>query len=285
MRIFSRLLLISLSMGFISHVQAQQPDTFSVYFDLNIPTLNSKAKEKINELIYRERIPRTGTIKIVGYADYLGTEDDNQTLSENRAKSVQDYLTQFYVRKENIRVCIGRGEVARKGMKDVTGMPVDRRVDIVINAPPDADTVTTLRITGKRSPSIDIDKYTPGQALVLEKMFFYPERHTLRPESEPQLERLYITMRDNPKLKIRIEGHVCCVMGHPDAIDIDTKDGCVCLSVNRAKAIYEYLVKKGIAKERMKYAGYGRSKPLVAVEKSYIDEDKNRRVEIRILEK
>jgi outer membrane protein OmpA-like peptidoglycan-associated protein len=46
-----------------------------------------------------------------------------------------------------------------------------------------------------------------------------------------------------------------------------------------------YLVKRGIDSKRLQYEGYGRSRPVVRQEKSMADENKNRRVEIRIIEK
>jgi outer membrane protein OmpA-like peptidoglycan-associated protein len=89
-------------------------------------------------------------------------------------------------------------------------------------------------------------------------------------------------MRQNPNLKISIEGHVCCIKDTPDALDIDTFEPQ--LSVNRAKAIYQYLTSRGIDTSRLSYIGYGRRRPMVDPELSEEDAEKNRRVEIRILE-
>ena len=129
----------------------------------------------------------------------------------------------------------------------------------------------------------DINKYKTGETIVLDNIYFYPESHRVREQSADELQVLYSMLHSNPTLKIRIEGHVCCVTDVEDAFDIDSQDNQ--LSVNRAKYIYDFLIKKGIDRERLKYIGFGRSKPVVPVELNEADANKNRRVEIRILEK
>ena len=105
----------------------------------------------------------------------------------------------------------------------------------------------------------------------------------MKPESAETLEKLYQVMKDNPSLKISIEGHVCCIQeDEPDALDNDTHE--LLLSVNRAKAIYGYLVSKGIDATRLKYIGYGKRRPIIAEEMSEEDAERNRRVEVRVME-
>jgi len=50
---------------------------------------------------------------IIGYADYLGKEGHKSETIEERAKNVQDYLIGYNFRKENIKICIGKGEIER----------------------------------------------------------------------------------------------------------------------------------------------------------------------------
>ena len=83
-------------------------------------------------------------------------------------------------------------------------------------------------------------------------------------------------MQENPKLKIKIEGHVCCL---PDNYTYYS------LSENRARAVLDYLLDNGIDLSRMQYEGFGSSRKAVKPERTPEDQQKNRRVEIRILEK
>lgn len=82
-------------------------------------------------------------------------------------------------------------------------------------------------------------------------------------------------LKNDPKLKVRIEGH-CDIRGS-DAYNNK-------LSLRRARSVYNYFKKYDIDKNRMSIKGYGRSMPLVpntSEENMY----KNRRVEIKIVER
>ncbi len=344
------LLAIALTFSVLQTFAGEAGDTIHIYFERNIEKLNAPGQATIDSLSSSGYISPGAYLYIVGYADYLGNEEHNKELSEARARNVADYLAGLGVKKENIKLCLGKGQVERFIQKNANGYPTDRRVDIVvINAyvPPPTDTIvkTTIRPgktakkTGRilvdeqdggtakhhpkkadqgepsrileddpsnvnivvkpgapkhipedfrRSPGdkktiADIAKYKKGETIVLENIYFYPESHMVREQSTDELLKLYALLEKNPKLKIRIEGHVCCVTDVEDAFDIDSQDNH--LSLNRAKYIYDYLVKKGVNAGRLEYAGYGRSKPVVAVELNEADANKNRRVEIRIMDK
>jgi len=55
------------------------------------------------------------------------------------------------------------------------------------------------------------------------------------------------------------------------------------LSLNRAKAVYEYLISKNIDKSRLTYQGYGVEKP-VATNDTPQGRTLNRRTEFKIIE-
>lgn len=270
-------------------------DTITVYFDLNKQELNNANKSKLDSAIYNEDIYRGQHIMIIGYADYLGSEKYNENLSAERAKNVQQYLQQYGITRENITLCIGKGEIEREGINNSDGYAADRKVDIVVkhhlhaSKPPSRQPapqkvqpgrpVELVKHTGNLE---DIANYKPGETFVLRNIYFPAESHDIS-SSIQTLNKLYNILIVHPSLKISIEGHVCCINGYPDAYDIDSKDNN--LSLNRAKAIYDYLVDKGIDPNRLKYYGFGKSRPVVAIERTEDDAEKNRRVEIRILEK
>lgn len=283
---YKALLSILLSVA-VLHAGAQRAtDTFKLYFDLGVPALNKQAEKKIDLLIYNDKIISGSNIMVIGYADYLGTEGYNKALSMKRAKNVKDYLVKYGVNAENITLCMGNGEVDRQGLTDRGGYPTDRRVDIVVNnrtrsTPPDHGKKKTDTTHKKTVTSVDdIKRLKPGATFLLKNVYFPPDRHIIKPESKETLEKLYMVLRDYPKLKISIEGHVCCVKDAADAWDIDTYEQL--LSVNRAKAIYNYLVSRGIDSSRLRFAGFGRRHPVVADEQNEQDAELNRRVEIRV---
>lgn len=87
----------------------------------------------------------------------------------------------------------------------------------------------------------------------LDNVFFDLDKATLREESYVELNKLKKYLKDYPNLKIEIHGHTDN-QGEEEYNQI--------LSENRAKAVYNYLIQEGIAKERLSYKGFGESKPI-----------------------
>lgn len=260
-------------------------DTFKLYFDLNVTRLNAEAEKRIDLLIYNDKIINGSSIMIIGYADYLGSEKYNKGLSMKRAQNILDYLVKYGIDAKYIKLVEGKGEID-KGIAKKGGIPYDRRVDIVVNNVPrklPQKPKTPPPQNVNVSSADDIKKLKPGSIFRLKNVYFPANRHIIRPESIPTLELLVKALKDNPKLKISIEGHVCCIdPGKADALDDDTQE--IKLSVNRAKAIYYYLLSKGIEEYRLQYEGFGKRRPLVPVERTAQDAEQNRRVEIRVME-
>ena len=122
-----------------------------------------------------------------------------------------------------------------------------------------------------------------GSNIILKNMNFIGGRHYLLEQSLPALTELLNALTDHPSLEIEIDGHICCTFGNEDGIDLDTNTPD--LSVNRAKAIYEYLISKGISPARLSYKGFGHRQPLVYPEDTEDKRTMNRRVEIKIIKK
>jgi outer membrane protein OmpA-like peptidoglycan-associated protein len=120
---------------------------------------------------------------------------------------------------------------------------------------------------------VQLKNIAVGNKIVLKNIFFDFDKATLRPESTNELERLTKLLNDVPTLKIEISGHT------------DNKGSASynqTLSENRAKSVVDYLISKGIAKERLEFKGYGLSQPIAGNE---TDEGRqlNRRTEFKIL--
>lgn len=88
------------------------------------------------------------------------------------------------------------------------------------------------------------------------------------------LDEIYGILKTNPNVgPVVIEGHTDNRGSR--AINVD-------LSTRRARAVLEYLVKKGIARERLRSFGYGFAQP-IADNDTALGRTKNRRVEFRLL--
>ena len=88
---------------------------------------------------------------------------------------------------------------------------------------------------------------------VLRNVFFDTDKSELKPESTMELNRFVRLMQQNPQMKVEISGHTD---------NVGSKEHNTILSKNRAKAVFDYLVNKGIDSNRMTYLGYGSDKPI-----------------------
>ena len=84
-------------------------------------------------------------------------------------------------------------------------------------------------------------------------MFFETGASDLKPESAAELDRLAELLNKNPLLKIQINGHT-------DNTGNDESN--MLLSEKRAKAVYDYLVTRQINLQRLRFRGYGETKPI-----------------------
>jgi outer membrane protein OmpA-like peptidoglycan-associated protein len=117
-----------------------------------------------------------------------------------------------------------------------------------------------------------------GAKYNLGNIIFYGDLADLMPASYPSAESLYELLSKNKKLVIQIEGHVNkgTVKDEKDELFNQT------LSEQRALTIYNYLVKKGISKDRLSTVGLSASQMLYPVPKTLAEQEANRRVEIKI---
>ncbi|MEO6831368.1 MAG: OmpA family protein, partial [Chitinophagaceae bacterium] len=82
--------------------------------------------------------------------------------------------------------------------------------------------------------------------------------------------------------RVNIEGHVCCIP--PELVDANDEDShTMTLSLNRARAIRDYLVKRGLDTKRFECQGFGHRKPVIFPERTEDDANRNRRVELRVI--
>jgi len=130
-------------------------------------------------------------------------------------------------------------------------------------------------VAKKIQKDILLKRLEVGIKIVLNNIFFDFNKATLRTESIAELDRLNKLMTDTPSLKIEISGHTDNV----GSASYNQK-----LSESRAKAVVDYLEKKGVDPSRMEFKGYGFEQP-VASNKTEEGRQQNRRTEFKILGK
>ncbi|MDB5007274.1 MAG: flagellar motor protein MotD [Mucilaginibacter sp.] len=277
----------------ITPLFGQEIDTVKLFFAINEYQLSSNNQIRLDAL-YRA-ISYYPRVSITGYADFLGDDPKNLVLSVNRAEAVKTYL--LCLNKYLVITTEGKGTVPASKKDLQYGDPINRRVDIIIKSKPGVRLIPSPRQVWEKQdaelPPEDIKQFTnklnsltiipAGKSISLDELDFQSGRHFLNPESVYYMKTLAAYLKSNDKLVFEIRGHICCDYNNPDGYDIDTRE--YGLSVTRAKFIYDYLFKNGIAKKRMRYTGVGSSQPKIYPEVTDRDRSLNRRVEIVIVSK
>jgi outer membrane protein OmpA-like peptidoglycan-associated protein len=92
----------------------------------------------------------------------------------------------------------------------------------------------------------------------------------IRPEAEGQLAAVIALLKKNPSMRLEIQGYTD---------DRGPRDMNQRLSEDRARSVCEYLIRNGIPADRLKWVGYGQSRPVVSNETAD-GRRQNRRVEL-----
>ncbi len=96
---------------------------------------------------------------------------------------------------------------------------------------------------------------------------------TCKPESGAELAEIVQLLKDNPTLKIQINGHTDNSGKPADNIK---------LSEDRAKSVTDYLIAKGIAPIRLSSKGWGDTQP-IADNSAPEGRARNRRTELKVI--
>lgn len=233
-----------------------------VFFDFNKDFPNSASILDINEWIANNK--NSEITKLLGYCDSVDTKNYNKKLAERRIDNVQVLLEKsgLKFKKDLEKIAYG------KEFKQSKIQAENRKVTIFYNEPVVApvESELTRKIKGSKI----------GETITLPNIYFFNNSARIVPKSDPTLIDLRCAMEENPKLKIEIQGHICC----------QTKGDVADVSTARARAIYSYLLRNKIDRKRMTFKGYANTRPIHPIpEKTPQEEDENRRVEILIVEK
>jgi len=127
---------------------------------------------------------------------------------------------------------------------------------------------------------VELTTIKVGKSVVLEHLFFAHDETLILEDSRAELDKLFELMQDMPDLVVEISGHTDSKGEH----DYNMK-----LSRDRAQAVVDEIVSRGVADDRMIAKGYGETQPIA----SNLDDEgnenieamaNNRRVELKVLE-
>ena len=274
-------------------LSAQEKARF--YIDFNKETFNPKQNELFLKWLNQNNDKEV--LVINGYCDWYGTLDYNDSLAYRRINTVYNELkNQSIISFSETLVIKGFGERTRMNSKQ----ELNRRVDILfkikhksipyVEKKEELKTVEVPNILLPDSEPIDFneevvelptkkdeqyDSVKVGDKLILNNLYFYDRSGIFVPESLPVMEGLLEFMVSHPKVKIEIQGHICCQLGE------DPED----IALIRAIAVHNYLVANDIDDERLNFKSFGSTNPIHQIpEKNEVERNEYRRVEILILE-
>lgn len=123
--------------------------------------------------------------------------------------------------------------------------------------------------------TLNINDIVVDSAVVLRNIIFEFNKYDLLPQTYNEVNKLFRLMVNNPKIRIKIEGHTDNIGSYNYNLQ---------LSLRRVEAVARYLIENGINPNRIELAGYSYSYPLTS---NSTEEGRkiNRRVVFKIIEK
>ena len=288
-------ILIFLLFANISTAQEQ----FSVFFESNKFDLTTKEKNSLNQWIADNKTAKI--VGIYGFSDEDGSSGYNDTLAKNRINFIyniiknkikirDDFKTRSFgelhkmskIKAENRKVTLfylAEKDLVREneilGIKEevVVAVPkpkVNYPDKLIFENPNGTKTEYNLDVAFMSK----VGEANAGEKLKIENLNFRINTFIVVPESVGKMYELLVVLKTNPKLKIEIQGHLCCM-------PVDKQN----LSYQRAKAINNFLVHNGIDEKRLTFKGFGSTEPIFPIpEKDEAQRAANRRVEVLIVE-
>jgi OOP family OmpA-OmpF porin len=159
-------------------------------------------------------------------------------------------------------------------------LPVNEGLELYVKAQRngyfgDANTISTLELTESKAFEKNFFlSVIPKGDVIIPGIEYDSDQASLTPESEKVLDKLVDFLNLNNNLKVEISSHTD--ERGEEAYNLK-------LSQDRAKVCVEYLIKKGIAADRLIATGYGESQPVVADAQTEEDHQKNRRTTLHTL--
>lgn len=122
---------------------------------------------------------------------------------------------------------------------------------------------------------ITVKKIEVGKSYKIDDIHFTTNSSILTANARKIIDEFFEFLYENPNIEVEIQGHT-------DNVGKDEAN--MILSDKRAKAVYGYLIEKGIPMSRLSANGYGESTPITTNE-TYTGRAKNRRTVFLIIKK
>lgn len=255
-----------------------------VYYDLDKSVIRTDAEPSLDKIANLMTEYDFLDLVVNSHTDSRATDEYNQGLSNRRADAVRDYLSQFEIPGNRVKL-EWFGE--EKHVNDCgNGVPctesehqLNRRSELVLEAfsDPSKDYTLPNQFIGRDiCDPADIFTVLNEEINSLPTIYFDFDKSELRPVHKKELERVNLMLQRIPNLNLHL-------LGHTDQRGTDEYN--MKLSEKRAKAVEEYLSKRGLEKRRIISEWIGESNPVHNCADGPCDEQKhqeNRRTELKL---
>ncbi len=123
--------------------------------------------------------------------------------------------------------------------------------------------------------NIMLEQVYIGKTFRIDNIYYDLDKWDIRPDAALELNKLVQILTDNPTIKIELGSHT-------DSRGSDIYN--LRLSQKRAESAINYIVSKGISKERLTAKGYGETELIIENAKTEDEHQVNRRTEFKVLE-
>ena len=256
---------------------AQSNQQHVVYFETDKYVVPETEKNRLLFFIQKLAVKKIKKISIYGFCDDRGSDQYNLVLSQNRADEIKQLFSENKINEQLISNVDGKGEILLKlisteDLNVIRGL--NRKVEINVEYSNNKIEVKKDSIDERKKPITLESDLRVGDNITLNNILFRTGYSYILKESIPDLEKIARILNRKKEVYFTTTGHECCTANGRDAGDRGT--GKRNLSLARARYIFNYLMKNGIAKKRMKYMGLKHKYPLGG------DPKFDRRVEIEI---
>ena len=106
--------------------------SFTMYFDQGTTTLTAESLTVLDQLRVEIATRSGADVQVTGHTDTVGSEDDNDRLSQQRAEEVLNWLASQGIER-SLMTAVGRGErELREPTVDNYSSATNRRVEVIV---------------------------------------------------------------------------------------------------------------------------------------------------------
>ncbi|MCL6258907.1 OmpA family protein [Aquiflexum sp. TKW24L] len=232
-----------------------------VYYDLDKAKIRNDAEPVLNKIAELMTKYDFLDLAVGSHTDARASVEYNRLLSGKRASAVKDYLANFGIPENRVKIdWFGKENLANDCGDNVpcpeTKHQLNRRSELVLEAFSDTNKEYDLpaSLFGKDlCDESSLFEQIQNEMNSIPAVYFDFDKSTIRAVHEKDLERVTLVMKKLKNLQLYLSGHT----DQRGNEDYNLK-----LAERRAKAVMEYLVQRGVDANRIEYQWFGKSLPI-----------------------